>query len=115
MFYKITLIKNIETIDNLDNSKFNILWFSAEWCKPCKELHLILDQIISSYQIKNKELYIYKIDVDKLETEYIINKLPTLIILDEQLKEKHRKEGLNNIKEFIELIDELKIIETDDF
>lgn len=115
MFYKITLIKNIDNINILDNSNFNILWFSTEWCKPCKELSIILDQITSSYQVKNKELNIYKIDVNKLETGFIINKLPTLIILDDDLKEKHRKEGINNIKEFIELIDELKIIETDDF
>lgn len=115
MFYKINIINNIETIDNLNNSIFNILWFSAEWCNPCKELNKILNQITLNYQIKNKELNIYKIDVDKLETEFIINKLPTLIILDNNLKEKYRKEGINNIKEFIEQLDELQFIQTDDF
>lgn len=116
---KIILITNINSKDEikLNNFNSNILFFCAEWCKPCRQLYIILENIINNYTIDSKELKIFKIDVDKIELNYNINKLPTLILLDEQEKELKRIEGTNkqNIIEFIETIGKIKLINTNDF
>jgi thiol-disulfide isomerase/thioredoxin len=114
--YNINLLLNNDQITS--NS---ILWYSADFCKPCKKVHEILNELIESYNITNNELNIYKINFDselenvKLKSD--ISKLPTLIILDENLEEINRYNGADpdKIKEFISNFGELIIKTTDDF
>ena len=56
-----------------------LLYFSAEWCGPCKTLGPIVDSL--SGQINYD-----KIDVDtnhEMSAQYGVRNIPTLILLDE--------------------------------
>jgi len=88
-YYNINLL-----FDNDQITPNSILWYSAEFCKPCKKVHEILIELIESYNITNNELNIYKINFDS-ELEYVkfisvISKFPMLIILDENIEEINR-------------------------
>ena len=55
-----------------------ILYFSANWCGPCKQLGPIMESL--SGQINYK-----KINVDndtELSTKYGVRNIPTLVLLD---------------------------------
>jgi thiol-disulfide isomerase/thioredoxin len=97
--YNINLLLNNDQITS--NS---ILWYSAEFCKPCKKVHKILNELIESYNITNNELNIYKINFDsELENIKLKSDISKLIILDENPKEINRYNGADpdKIKEFI--------------
>ena len=54
--------------------------FWAEWCGPCKEIALILEEIVDEMKDKIK---IVKINIDEnpnIPNEYGIQSIPTLII-----------------------------------
>ena len=53
------------------------LYFSAEWCGPCKSLAPIMNQVGQSIEVQ-------KIDVDKqsdLASQYNIRSVPTVILI----------------------------------
>ena len=67
-----------------------LLYFSAEWCGPCKTLGPIVDSL--SGQINYD-----KIDVDtnhEMSAQYGVRNIPTLILLDETGETKGRLGGL---------------------
>ena len=67
-----------------------LLYFSAEWCGPCKTLGPIVDSL--SGQINYD-----KIDVDdnhEMSAQYGVRNIPTLILLDETGETKGRLVGL---------------------
>ena len=67
-----------------------LLYFSAEWCGPCKTLGPIVDSL--SGQINYD-----KIDVDdnhEMSAQYGVRNIPTLILLDETRETKGRLVGL---------------------
>jgi len=67
-----------------------ILYFSAEWCGPCKVLGPVMEEL-------RGEINYQKIDVDKnqdLSIQYGVRNIPTLILLDETGEVKGRKTGL---------------------
>lgn len=66
---------NIETFKSFERV---IVDFSASWCRPCKALNSILDEISSTTPIK-----VIKVDVDSnqgLAIEYGIRSVPTMIM-----------------------------------
>ena len=77
-----------------------ILYFSAEWCGPCKLLGPELDRL----QVEG--IPIQKIDVDKrsdLSTKYTVRNIPTLILVDEfgnELKRLVGNQPANVIKDW---------------
>jgi len=57
-----------------------ILYFSAAWCGPCKQLAPIVNNLVA------EGFPITKIDVDSnpdLSTQYSIRSIPTMVVLDE--------------------------------
>ena len=58
-----------------------ILYFSAPWCGPCKQLSPIMDEIKLTHSDK---VQIEKIDVDsnpEMSMKYNVSSIPTLVYL----------------------------------
>jgi thioredoxin 1 len=69
-----------------------VLYFSAEWCGPCKTFKPVLQQTASQLGVS-----INYVDVDRqgdLAQQYNISSVPTLIIVDNITGQtKHRSSG----------------------
>jgi len=66
-----------------------ILKFSAGWCKPCKQMSLLLDGMTIPYEIK-------EIDVDtdsQASSKYSIRGVPTLVAVNDSGVELGRLVG----------------------
>jgi len=77
-----------------------LLYFTAEWCGPCKQLGPIMDEL------KSEGYNIQKIDVDishEMSRHYGVRNVPTAIMLNATGEEKGRKIGFNPKNSYIEL------------
>ena len=54
--------------------------FWAEWCGPCKEIALILEEIVDEMKDKIKIVKINFDEIPNIPNEYGIQCIPTLII-----------------------------------
>jgi len=64
--------------DVLDNDKLVLVDFWAEWCRPCRALGPILDQIAAEHSDK---IELVKVNVDnnmEIAARYQITSLPTM-------------------------------------
>jgi thioredoxin 1 len=55
-----------------------LIHFTADWCGPCKRIAPIIEEFL----INNKDVYYYKVDVDKEFNKaeiYNVQSIPTLI------------------------------------
>lgn len=78
--------------------------FSAEWCKPCKKITPMLEQLVEEW---DDELLVVKIDVDKntaLRKKYNIEAVPTLILFQKG-KQLWRHTGLISLPEVKRALD----------
>ena len=69
-----------------------ILYFSAKWCGPCKQLGPVMDSLSA------EGLPIQKIDVDEnsqLSAEYAVRTIPCLVLVDANGNEVKRLLGNN--------------------
>lgn len=69
-----------------------ILYFSAKWCGPCKQLGPVMDSLSA------EGLPIQKIDVDEnsqLSAEYAVRNIPCLVLVDANGNEVKRLLGNN--------------------
>jgi len=69
----------MENINEIIKSPTSVLMFSAEWCKPCKILKPIVEEL--SVQFKEK-IPIIKLDVDdnpELAAQFGIRNVPTIL------------------------------------
>lgn len=74
----------------IKSEKLKIIYFTAEWCGPCKQLKPIMEEISS----ENNQIEIGRIDVDQLPDlteKFAIMSVPTLIFI------KNGKQILKNI------------------
>jgi|AntDeeMinimDraft_4_1070355.scaffolds.fasta_scaffold08834_2 thioredoxin 1 len=70
-----------------------LLYFSAEWCGPCKTQSPIVDEVKENYE---ESVNIVKIDIDDspdIGTKYQVRSLPTVIVLTED------EDGSENLQE----------------
>ena len=76
-----------------------LIYFSAPWCGPCRQLGPIMDEL-------SQEITIQKINVDnspEMAAHYGVRNIPTVIAIDDLGNEKGRKVGLNPKNSYIEL------------
>ncbi len=72
--------KNTESLDYLGN-KPAVVDFYADWCRPCKQLAPVLDELALEYK---DDIVIYKINTDnerELAQAFGITSIPTLIFI----------------------------------
>eukprot|EP01035_Chromulina_nebulosa_P018595 gene18595-24322_t len=86
------------------NNGTTILRFTASWCKPCKQIEPLFNQLAK----ENENINFVNIDVDsfdELAAKYKALKIP-LFILFKDAKEVERLSGSdeNSIKRFIQTI-----------
>ncbi|CAH0993904.1 Thioredoxin-like protein [Emticicia aquatica] len=74
--------------------------FTAEWCKPCRKIDSMLNQLVEEL---DDDVLVMKIDVDKnaaLRKKYKIEAVPTLILFQKS-KQLWRHTGLISVPEVL--------------
>jgi len=65
---KITHITTVEEYQTtLASNKIVFVKFTAEWCKPCKNIHPFYSKIATTYSSDKKKIKFVVVDVDDLE------------------------------------------------
>ena len=74
-----------------------ILYYTASWCGPCKQLAPIMESL-------KGQINYQKIDIDQnqeLSIKHSIRSVPTLVLIDENGKEISRKIGLQQPQDIL--------------
>ena len=74
------------------------IYFSAEWCQPCKALGPIMEQVA-------KQVPVNKVNVDyevSLTKQYNVTSIPTVILVDNGV-EKTRFVGVKPINDIVNI------------
>jgi thioredoxin 1 len=74
------------------------IYFSAEWCQPCKMLGPIMEQVA-------KQVPVNKVNVDyevTLTKQYNVTSIPTVILVDNGV-EKTRFTGVKPINDIVNI------------
>ncbi len=90
--------------------KLILLDFYADWCSPCRELHAEMMNNIQLKSVLDLHYFKMRVNVDRQESQllssrYGVKSIPSLVILDDQLREISRTTGFRNaarIKYFLE-------------
>jgi thioredoxin 1 len=74
-----------------------IIKFTAEWCKPCKQIQPLFEEIASRYEKDGLMFVTSDVDIE-IEFGKDVRSLPTFVFLLDGVEiEKFRTEGSNNI------------------
>ena len=76
-----------------------LLYFSADWCQPCKQLGPMMEKI-------SQQIPIQKINVDsnpELQAKYGVRNVPTVILVRDGGVELDRKVGVNPKQIYIDM------------
>jgi thioredoxin 1 len=80
----------------------SILYFTAEWCNPCKRTKPIVEQL-NTEQIMAK-FFIIDVDSDiEMAKDFEIRSVPTFVVMKDN-KEIHRVTGAQTRQQLEELI-----------
>lgn len=103
---KMEILKiNDENFDEkvLKSEKPVLIDFYADWCMPCKMMHLILQEISEELE---GQVVVGKINVDEntdLAVKYGVMSIPTLVMIKNG-NETERKIGVQSKEELVEWI-----------
>jgi thioredoxin 1 len=81
------------------NQEKGIIYFSAPWCGPCKQLGPIMDSLASD------GMNVKKVNCDydaNLVQQYNVRNIPTLVLTDRQGLELGRKVGMLNRQQILD-------------
>ena len=76
-----------------------LIYFSAPWCGPCRQLGPIMDEVA-------QQVTVQKINVDNspdMASHYGIRNVPTVIAIDNYGSEQSRKVGLNPKQVYLDM------------
>ena len=76
-----------------------LLYFSAEWCQPCKQLGPVMEKV-------SQQIPMQKINVDnnpELQARYGVRNIPTFILIRDGGVELDRKVGVNPKQIYIDM------------
>ena len=76
-----------------------LIYFSAPWCGPCRQLGPIMDEVA-------QQVTVQKVNVDDspdMASHYGIRNVPTVVAVDNYGGEKARKVGLNPKQVYLDM------------
>jgi thioredoxin 1 len=76
-----------------------LIYFSAPWCGPCRQLGPIMDEVA-------QEATVQKVNVDNspdMASHYGIRNVPTVVAIDDYGNERARKVGLNPKQAYLDM------------
>ena len=82
------------------------LYFSANWCGPCKTLGPTMERV------KNYKINVQKIDVDtnnSLVSQYGVRNIPTVVLVNEMGGECTRITGVQSIEKYISVYESFNV------
>jgi thioredoxin 1 len=97
-------MKTITKLEEIKEGNF-LLYFTADWCNPCK----ILRPIIEDVSIQCNDIEILKIDMDaskNIAEKYNVRSIPTLMTIQDGI-ELQRKSGVSNKHTILNMIAEV--------
>jgi thioredoxin 1 len=98
------IVNDEELNESIKNGGRTLVWFSAEWCGPCKVIKPVLEKLEEEV---SESLKIVKADISKTEDntkKFNIRSIPTCVLVDGE-NEIARFSGVKNeeqIKKFLE-------------
>jgi thioredoxin 1 len=98
------IVNDEELNESIKNGERTLVWFSAEWCGPCKVIKPVLEKLEENL---SESLKIVKADISKTEDntkKFNIRNIPTCVLIDGE-NEIARFSGVRNeeqIKKFLE-------------
>jgi thioredoxin 1 len=76
------MFKIVDNIEEVLNEESAVLYFTATWCQPCKQLK----PIYAKAAVKDNNNNYYVVDVDSIDSEYLteynIKSVPTILKLN---------------------------------
>jgi thioredoxin 1 len=98
------IVNDEELNESIKNGERTLVWFSAEWCGPCKVIKPVLEKLEEEV---SESVKIVKADISKTEDntkKFNIRNIPTCVLVDGE-NEIARFSGVKNeeqIKKFLE-------------
>ena len=86
-----------ESLNNPDTT--TLIWFSANWCSPCRAIYDLMDDFQSSLPEGSELFKVSADDAGSLIADYNISGIPTLIVVSNDTVQRHV--GPPNIREFV--------------
>lgn len=84
----------------------SVLYFSADWCAPCKAFKPVVQQV--SQQLGISVNYV-NVDYDaSLAQKYSISSIPTIIITDDQGNSKYKNSGVMSKDQLVTVLSQFK-------
>lgn len=83
-----------------------VLYFSADWCQPCKVFKPIVQQV--SQELGVSVNYI-NVDYDATFTQkYSVTSVPTIMVTNDQGEELYRKSGVMSRDQVVSMFNQFK-------